>query len=260
MRPELTVENSKDVSEVILECKDLSYAYSNSNVTLQNINIKTFKDELVAIVAPSGTGKSTLLRVIANLIPRTAGTIYLNGAKVNTPSSEISIVHQSIATFPWMTALDNVKIVLRNKIADSEATEVARKMIKLVGLSGCEYLYPKEMSGGMRQRIAIARTLAASATVLLMDEPFVHLDELTANSLRNEIYSILFNPEATLDSVILVSHNLREVVELADRVYVMNGTPATIIDEIKIDLPRPRTAEDDPSFYHYVKVLYNDLE
>ncbi len=250
--------SNETLGEVQLECKDLSYSYLSSHVIFKDINIKTHTDELVAIVGPSGTGKSTLVRVLANLIPPTAGHVFLNGIEMKAPSSRISLVHQSIATFPWMTALDNVKIVLRNKVKNEEATEIAKRMIDLVGLRGSEDAYPKEMSGGMRQRIAIARALAASPTIMLMDEPFVHLDELTANSLRSEIYSIVFNPVNDLKSVILVSHNLHEVVQLADRVYVMGGTPARIVDEIKIDLPRPRS-EEEPIFYEYVKTLYHDL-
>lgn len=261
MFPEIIKErNAREVDQIILQCTDLAYAYSNQKSIFKNVNIKTYKDETVAIVGSSGAGKSTLLKALANLVPPTAGNVYLEDVEVKSPSPKVALIHQSIATFPWMTALDNIKIVLRGKITDDDATEIAERMITLVGLAGYESAYPKEMSGGMRQRIAIARALAASPTVLLMDEPFVHLDELTANSLRNEIHSILFDPELTLDSVILVSHNLHEVVQLADRVYIMNGTPATIVDEIKIDIPRPRTEEDDPSFYHYIKLLYNDLE
>lgn len=250
--------SSETTGTVQLECKGLGYAYSGSNFIFRDINLKTYTDELVAIVGPSGTGKSTLLRVLGSLIQPTEGSVFLNDVQVKSPSPAISLVHQSIATFPWMTAVDNVKIVLRGKIEDREATEIAKQMIGLVGLHGYEEAYPKEMSGGMRQRIAIARALAASPAIMLMDEPFVHLDELTANSLRAEIYSILFH-ESSLKSVILVSHNLHEVVQLADRVYVMGGTPARIVEEIKIDLPRPRS-EEEPLFYEYVKRLYKDLE
>jgi len=158
-----------------------------------------------------------------------------------------------------MTALDNVKLALKcKKVSDKEATDISEKMLDVVGLKGDEYDYPKEMSGGMRQRIAIARSLAAAPAILLMDEPFVHLDEITATSLRKEIYSLVFNPETSLKSAILVSHNLNEVVELADRVYMMTGSPAKITDVIKIDLPRPRS-QKDPHFYEYVDKLYTDL-
>ena len=131
-------------------------------------------------------------------------------------------------------------------------------MLKLVGLDGVEEYYPKEMSGGMRQKIAIARALAASPEILLMDEPFVHLDELTATSMRKEIYNLVFNPETSLKSAVLVSHNLNEVIELSDRVYVMNGNPATLVDEINVNIPRPRS-QRDPTFFDFVDRLYNEL-
>jgi NitT/TauT family transport system ATP-binding protein len=183
----------------------------------------------------------------------------LAGKKMTGPSSKISMVHQSIATFPWMTAMDNVKLALRcKKICNGEALEICRRMLDLVGLGSHMNDYPKEMSGGMRQRVSIARALAASPEVLLLDEPFVHLDELTADALRKEVYTLVFNPETSLKSAILVSHNLHEIVQLADRVYVMNGSPSTIVDEIKINLPRPRT-ERDPRFLDYVERLYGEL-
>jgi NitT/TauT family transport system ATP-binding protein len=239
-------------------CKNLGFAFGTKYV-FQNCNLATFKDELVGIIGPTGTGKSTFLRTLAYLIPPTTGHILLAGEKVTGPSSKISMVHQSIATFPWMTAIDNVRLALRcKKICNGEAVQVCRKMLELVGLGGHMNDYPKEMSGGMRQRISIARALAASPEVLLLDEPFVHLDELTADTLRREIYSLVFNPETTLKSAILVSHNLHEIVQLADRVYVMNGSPSTIVDEITINLPRPRT-ERDPRFLDYVDRLYREL-
>jgi NitT/TauT family transport system ATP-binding protein len=245
-------------SQAEFACKDLGFAYG-SKFIFQNVNLTVSNDELIAIIGPTGTGKSTLLRTLAYLIPPTTGHVFLEGKQITRPSSNISLIHQSIATFPWMTALDNVKLALICKrIPHDEAAQISKKMLDLVGLKADENDYPKEMSGGMRQRVAIARALAASPAVLLMDEPFVHLDEITADGLRKEIYSLVFNPETSLKSAILVSHNLHEVVQLADRVYVMNGSPATFIDEIKVDIPRPRS-QREPAFFKYIDRLYGEL-
>ncbi len=244
--------------ENVLEARNLSFSYG-PKLVFQNISMNTHKDELVAVVGPTGTGKSTLLRLLAHLIPPAAGKVLLDGKEVTRPSSRISLVHQSIATFPWMTALDNVKLVLTGSgMPEEDMTKLSEKMLHLVGLKGTEHDYPKEMSGGMRQRVAIARALAASPEVLLLDEPFVHLDELTANEIRKEVYELVFNPETTLKSAVLVSHNLHEVVQLADRVYIVNCTPAIVVDEVRIKMERPRT-ERDPHFLDYVDKLYADL-
>ncbi|AWR96412.1 ATP-binding cassette domain-containing protein [Acidianus sulfidivorans JP7] len=219
----------------------------------------TMDGEFVAIVGPSGIGKSTLLRILGGFIKPEKGEIRLLGKKITEPTPKISLIHQSIATFPWLTALENVKLGLKyKKLPKDEEDRIARKMLEVVGLQGFEDFYPKQMSGGMRQRIAIARSLAADPVVLLMDEPFAHLDELTAEGLRNEIYSILFRQDTTLRSVVLVSHNLSEVVELADRVYVLNGRPASVVGNIKIDLERPRNPKDE-KFQAYLDQLYSLL-
>lgn len=244
----------------ILEGQDLAYIYPGAtHPVFADINLFTGENELVAIVGPTGTGKSTLLRVLAQLIPQASGKVYLDGVEVTRPSAKISLVHQSIATFPWMTALDNVRLVLTGSgMQEQDEVSLCKKMLNVVGLQGFEGYYPKEMSGGMRQRVAIARALAAAPEVLLLDEPFVHLDELTANEIRKEVYDLVFNPATTLKSAVLVSHNLHEVVQLADRVYVMNSAPAIIVDEVKIDLPRPRT-ERDSGFLDCVDQLYKGL-
>jgi NitT/TauT family transport system ATP-binding protein len=255
--------SAKTISQTapVLEAQDLCFGLNNGSMKLifKDVNLITQKDQLIAVIGPTGTGKSTLLRVLAGLNRPLSGRVLLNGEEVREPSGKIALVHQSIATFPWKTAQENIKLVLLGaKMSDEKATKIAKDTLEIVGLKGSENQYPKEMSGGMRQRVAIARALAGSPEVLLLDEPFVHLDWVTANEIRKEIRDLVFNPKTTLHSAVLVTHDLHEVVLLTDRVYIMNGSPATIVDIVDIDLPRKRN-EHHPNFLEYVDRLYKAL-
>jgi NitT/TauT family transport system ATP-binding protein len=225
---------------------DVTYTYPNGKTVLQDISFKVYEREFMSIVGSSGVGKSTLLRILGGFIKPTKGKVTLLGREVKSPTPLIALIHQSIVTFPWMTALDNVRLGVKWKnLPEDEEIKVARKYLDIVGLQDLADAYPKEMSGGMRQRIAIARALAAEPLVLLMDEPFSHLDELTAEGLRNEIYSILFSNVTTLKCVVLVSHNLTEVVKLSDKVIVLNGVPAKVVGEVNILIERPRNPRSE---------------
>ncbi|MGC9112487.1 ABC transporter ATP-binding protein [Acidilobus sp.] len=240
----------------VLEAEDISFSYNNYKV-LDHVNLEVDENSFVVIVGPSGAGKSTLLRILGGFIKPSSGRVLLMGEEVTRPTPKIMMVHQSIVTFPWMTVLDNVLMGAEVRhLPKDVARQVALQMIEVVGLKGFEHFYPKELSGGMRQRVAIARALAADPIVLLMDEPFSHLDELTAESLRREVYNMLFNVNTPLKGVVMVTHNLAEAVELADVVYILNGRPATITGKVKINLPRPRNPRD-PEFMNYTDMLYD---
>jgi NitT/TauT family transport system ATP-binding protein len=243
----------------LLESIDIHFSYENGYKVFENINISVGQDKFVGIVGPSGIGKSTLLRIMGGFLAPDSGATYLMGKKITKPTPKVVFVHQSIITFPWMTALENVMLSPRSmKVPQAEAENIAMKALEDVGLQGFEELYPKEMSGGMRQRVAIARALAANPMILLMDEPFSHLDELTAEGLRQDIYNILFRVDTPLKGVVLVSHNLTEVLELADEIYILNNIPATVVGKLEIDIPRPRSIRN-PKFSEYLDILYTKL-
>jgi NitT/TauT family transport system ATP-binding protein len=240
----------------VLEAQDLAFSYGDFPV-FEHVNIEVNENGFVVVVGPSGAGKSTLLRVLGGFLRPTRGKVLLMGEEVTRPSPKIMMVHQAIVTFPWMTVLENVMMGAEARGLPKEAArQVALQMIEVVGLRGFEDFYPKQLSGGMRQRVAIARALAADPVVLLMDEPFAHLDELTAEALRRDIYDMLFNVNTSLKGVVMITHNLVEAVELADVVYVLNGRPATITAKVKVSLPRPRVPKD-PAFIEYTDLLYD---
>ncbi len=227
---------------------------------LVDVSLSAYKNEFVALTGPSGCGKSTLLRIIAGLTKASSGVVKFRGEPINQPRAELAMIFQNFVLLPWKTSLENVVFGLssRNDLTDELKRKVATEALDSAGLGGFENVYPGELSGGMKQRVGIARALAIQPQVLLMDEPFSALDNLTADRLRREIFSLLMNPSTSIQTVIMVSHNVEEIVELADRVVVLSPRPGHVVVDLKIDLPRPRNKKSD-EFLLWVDKLYSYL-
>ncbi len=209
---------------------------------LHPIDIDIAPGEFVCLLGPSGCGKSTLLSIIAGLESATTGAVWVDGQKVRGPGTDRVLLFQEAALFPWLDVQHNVEFGLRQiSTPRKECAALARHFLELVHLQGFERSYAHQLSGGMRQRVAIARGLAINPAVLLMDEPFGALDALTRDRLHAELESIW---AATRKTVLFVTHNVREAVALGDRVLVFSPRPGRIVREFRIDLPRPRSLED----------------
>ena len=226
-------------------------------LVLEEISLEVSAGEFIAIVGPSGCGKSTLLRIIAGLIPPSSGRMLYNGHPLAGVNLDCAMVFQSFALLPWLTVLENVELGLD---ARGMPRELQRKKanfyIDKVGLDGYEEAYPRELSGGMKQRVGFARALAVEPKILLMDEPFSALDALTAINLREELIDLFRDPEILISVVLLVTHSIEEAVELADRVIVLASHPGRIVIDRKIDLPRPRDRRD-PALNKIVDELFS---
>lgn len=210
---------------------------------LEDVGLDVRQGEFVCIVGPSGCGKSTLLNIVGGFLKETRGIVSVEGEPVNGPDPARIFVFQENGVFPWLTVEENVGFGLLNKPAEHRTKQV-KHYIEMVGLNGFEKSYPRELSGGMRQRVEIARALAAEARVLYMDEPFGALDFLTRLKMRQDLVRIW---QAEGKTILFVTHDIEEAVQLADRVLVMSRRPATIKEEVVIDLPRPRDL-DDPRY------------
>ena len=236
-------------AKIILDKLSQAY-YIRSKETSEKVKFQALKDftlsinkgEFIAIVGPSGCGKSTLLDIISGLVKAEAGSISIDGKIVDGPALDRGFVMQGYALFPWRTIRKNVEFGLElKKIPKSERKKISDEFIELVGLQGFEDRYPHELSGGMRQRVAIARSLAYDPEVLLMDEPFAAVDAQTRENLQDELMRIWAKTNKT---IIFVTHSIEEAVLLADRVVIMTKNPGTIKEVVHIDLPRPRTNSD----------------
>ena len=247
----------------ILEIKKVSKTYNSQSdnpvIALNDVDLNVAEGEFVSIIGPSGCGKSTLFNVIGGLIDDHEGEVLIEGRPVDGAHKDVGVVFQEESTFPWRSTLDNVAFPLEIEGIDKDEREkLARKFIKLVGLDGFEDHYPAQLSGGMKQRTAVARTLAYEPRIMLLDEPFGALDEQTRMLLGDKMLEIW---AALNQTMLLITHNITEAVQLSDRVVVMSYRPGTIKEIIEIDLPRPRSSEviSTPEFGTYVGKLWTLL-
>jgi NitT/TauT family transport system ATP-binding protein len=226
---------------------------------LDGVSLSVREGEFVSVIGPSGCGKSTLFGIIGGLIDGFSGRVAVDGHAVDGAHRDIGMVFQEESTFPWRTVLDNVAFPLEVQgVGKRERYERARHFIRLVGLEGFEDYYPSTLSGGMRQRTAVARTLAFEPRIMLLDEPFGALDEQTRMLLGDKLIDIR---TALSQTMLLITHSITEAVQLADRIVVMSYRPGRIKRVVDIDLPRPRSSEvvATPEFGGYVGTIWNDL-
>lgn len=229
---------------------------SSNLLVLDNVNMTLYNNEIVALLGRSGSGKSTLLRIISGLMSPSAGCVEIDGATINGPADGLAMVFQSFALFPWLTVQENVELGLEAQgVSPEERHKRALAAIDLIGLDGFENAYPKELSGGMRQRVGLARALVVNPKVLLMDEPFSALDVLTAETLRTDLLDLWSEGRMPIRSILLVTHNIEEAVLMSDRILVLASNPGRIIAEIKVNLPQPRNRVD-PAFRALVDDIY----
>lgn len=230
--------------------------YAQELLVLEDINFRMNEGEIVAILGKSGSGKSTLLRIIAGLVQPSQGIVNYRGQPVYRPVRGISMVFQNFALLPWLTVLQNVELGLEALgIAREERRERALKAIDTIGLDGFESAFPKELSGGMRQRVGFARALVVNPDILLMDEPFSALDVLTADNLKSDLLDLWKNKKTGLHGILFVTHNIEEAALLADRIIVFNSNPGCIGGELKVTLQHPRS-DLDPRFRNQVDRVY----
>ena len=228
-------------------------------VAVDGVSFDVSEGEFVSIIGPSGCGKSTLFNIIGGLVADYEGGVAVDGASLRGTHAAFGMVFQEESAFPWRSVIDNVAFPLELAgIPKRERHERARRFVSMVGLDGFERRYPAELSGGMRQRVAIARTLASQPRILLMDEPFAALDEQTRLLLGDKVLQI---HQQLRQTTLLITHNITEAVQLSDRVIVMTYRPGRLKRTFDIDLPRPRTSAvvGSDAFGHYVAQIWNDL-
>ncbi|WP_343596367.1 nitrate/sulfonate/bicarbonate ABC transporter ATP-binding protein [Pseudomonas sp.] len=235
---------------LLIELKGVSKAFQASDGTprtvLEGVDFHLREREIVALLGRSGSGKSTLLRIIAGLVGADRGTVKYHGRPIHGPVGGVAMVFQTFALFPWLTVQQNVELGLEAQgVTPAERERLAGAALELIGLAGFGGALPRELSGGMRQRVGIARALVMNPEVLLMDEAFSALDVLTGETLRDDMLELWEEHRITTRSILVVSHNIEETVMMADRILILSSDPGRVRSELHIDLPRPRNADSD---------------
>ncbi|KTD04720.1 nitrate/sulfonate/bicarbonate ABC transporter ATP-binding protein [Fluoribacter gormanii] len=248
------------MSETIIAIESLRKSFKKAAeqnlLVLEDVNFKLQEGEIVALLGKSGSGKSTLLRIIAGLIAPTSGTVTYRGKPVTSPVAGIAMVFQSFALMPWLTVLENVELGLEAQgVSREERRHRAIEAIDIIGLDGFESAFPKELSGGMRQRVGFARALVINPDVLLMDEPFSALDVLTAENLKSDLLELWAEKKTNTNGILLVTHNIEEAATLADRIVIFGNDPGYIRAELPVTLPQPRDPQS-PEFRALVDKIY----
>ncbi|MBI3805516.1 MAG: ABC transporter ATP-binding protein [Nitrospirae bacterium] len=232
----------------LLEIEKVSKCFNQNGAmmpVLKEISFCIREGEFIALVGPSGSGKSTLLRILNGLIPPTEGRVLYEGRALGSVNLDSAMVFQSFALFPWLSVLQNVELGLEARGLLHEARrKKALHFIEKVGLDGFEEAYPRELSGGMKQRVGIARALAVEPKILCMDEPFSALDPLTSLTLREEVLMLWEDKSMPVNTIIMVTHIIEEAVFMADRVLVLSTHPGTLVADMLINVPRPRDRKD----------------
>ena len=251
------------VGPVIVTAESVTKAFTTPDggalPVLDGVSFTLSEGEIVALLGKSGSGKSTLLRCIAGLIAPSSGQVTYRGTPLTGANPGVSMVFQTFALLPWLTVQQNVELGLEARgVAPAERADRAIRAIDLIGLDGFESAYPKELSGGMRQRVGFARAIVTEPDALLMDEPFSALDVLTAENLRGELIKLWEGHGAPVKSILIVTHNIEEAVLLADRVLVLSSNPGRIRAELAVNLPRPRDRHN-PRFEGLVDTIYGIL-
>ena len=249
----------KSAPNEILRVEHVRRGFAKSQdelLVLDDVNLVIGAKEIVGLLGRSGSGKSTLLRIIAGLIQPTGGTVLYEGQPLSGPAKGVAMVFQTFALFPWLTVLQNVEAGLEALgVKPKERRERSLAAIDLIGLDGFENAYPRELSGGMRQRVGFARALVVDPTLLLMDEPFSALDVLTAETLRTDLLDLWTQAQLKIKSVLIVTHNIEEAVFMCDRILVLSSNPGQVVAEIKVPFPHPRNRLH-PEFRRLVDDIY----